>query len=261
MSNEIQVFGTEGDEMSIRKVFQAAANAVVDASNLKSEVTSLREELAQFRHTVDKLLRERDAAVMERDTALDRLATAEHTNEGLRSALDSETNARREAQERVNQLDTDLRHDRETILTQQEQLHQANERITMLQQELVASESHNTELLNRNDTLTTDLVAAQDKADQMEAKAKLDGDRITILNRDLEFAVNHRDELITGCDKLQDGLKVANDIIATQETTIARVRKESDDWMEASGKADHKLQSIERKLTDCLTEVHLILKN
>lgn len=60
------------DEMTVRQVFADAANAVVNASQLRREVDQLRQDLADMRDTIGNLVRERAEAIRERDIAQDK---------------------------------------------------------------------------------------------------------------------------------------------------------------------------------------------
>jgi chromosome segregation ATPase len=57
------------DQMSVRRVFEAAADAVVNASALKTEVAELRRSIDEMRSITASLMAERDDARKERDVA------------------------------------------------------------------------------------------------------------------------------------------------------------------------------------------------
>jgi uncharacterized coiled-coil DUF342 family protein len=57
------------DQMSVRRVFEAAADAVVNASALKTEVAELRRSIDEMRSITASLMTERDEARKERDAA------------------------------------------------------------------------------------------------------------------------------------------------------------------------------------------------
>jgi chromosome segregation ATPase len=86
------------DQMSVRRVFEAAADAVVNASALKTEVAELRRSIDEMRSITASLMYERDEARKERDVA--ELRNLEQTEE-----LEVQAKALTDLAERVKDRD------------------------------------------------------------------------------------------------------------------------------------------------------------